>query len=183
MFCQGLIELILSLILMSILIKNDIIFDYSYYWEQIKAVGIYKIILLIFFYFCTFSQTFIIIDILSPFYIFIVYLIVYIIWSVYELLSTDFNYTFFVFLFLASICLFFVLVFIEIIELNCFGLSYMTKKNITIRGQRDMKLNKADVNEGDLQSENENEVIYDDYIIKLENRNTMKELDYMNNET
>ena len=53
-----------------------------------------------------------------------------------------------------------ILIFVEIIQLNCFGLSYMTKKNIEIRSRIDSDLV---INEED----NDTKIDYQDYSVDL----------------
>ena len=66
--------------------------------------------------------------------------------------------------------MFFILVFLEIIELNCCGLSYMTKKNIELRAQLDIELNKNNKDENI-----NNKIPLEGYNFKLED-NDPKEL-------
>ena len=65
-------------------------------------------------------------------------------------------------------CFFLTLVFLEIIELNCFGLSYMTKKNIELRAQLDVGLNIDDNDE-----KSNAEIPLEGYIFKLENNSEL----------
>ena len=58
-----------------------------------------------------------------------------------------------------------ILIFVEIIQLNFFGLSYMTKKNIEIRSQIDSKFA---INEDD----SETKIDYKDYFIDLKETKT-----------
>jgi len=73
---------------------------------------------------------------------------------------------FYVFSFI--ICPFMILVFLEIIELNFCGLSYMTKKNIELRANLDSIANE----ENDINKENDEEISIggDEYSIVLQKR-------------
>ncbi len=53
-----------------------------------------------------------------------------------------------------------ILIFIEIVELNCFGLSDMTKKNIEVRARLDAIMEKDE-------EEYETRIDYQDYIFDL----------------
>ena len=161
-YIQGLIELILSSILIAILIYCDVI-SFEYYLNEIRTKLGY-VLLIIFFSFAYYSQLYIIIDFFSPFHIFLVILIFYIFAT---FLSTGMNMLEIIGSILI-ICsgLFFVLVFTEIIELNCFGLSYMTKRNIALRAELDIDLDE-DINSDD---KSDKEIPMGEYIIKLENK-------------
>ena len=161
-YIQGLIELILSSILIAILIYCDVI-SFEYYLNEIRTKLGY-VLLIIFFSFAYYSQLYIIIDFFSPFHIFLVILIFYI-FGIF--LSTGMN----MLEIIASILiicsgLFFVLVFTEIIELNCFGLSYMTKRNIALRAELDIDLDE-DINSDD---KSDKEIPMGEYTIELENK-------------
>ena len=162
LFFQGIIELILASIIIIILIQCEVIYSFQYYWKHIKA-NIIWYLLFIFLNFSYYSQIFIICGIFSPFYIFIVIFIFYIALFLIAIIfySIDQSYHplhFCITIILMVIILFFlVLVFTEVIELNCFGLSYNTKKNIELRAQLDSELN-----------DNEDYNINSDKIILLE---------------
>ena len=72
--------------------------------------------------------------------------------------------------------MFFASLFIEIIELNFCGLSYMTKKNIELRARLDSNINNND------EESNSSEINYEDYLIKLENK-TKIELELIENKS
>ena len=169
LFFQGLIELLLSSILNVILIKCKVIYSLHYYLEKIKN-NLINLIALIFLNFGFYSQIYIIIDLFSPFHIFIIIMLYCII--IFSLsfiptwLNEEFNYFYLICIIILFICLFFILVFIEIIELNCFGLSYMTKKNIELRAQLENNINSIDE---DNDEKSDNEVPYEGYIIELNN--------------
>ena len=77
-------------------------------------------------------------------------------------------------------CLFFVLVFIEIIELKCFHLSYMTKKNIELRARLDIYISNIDVDNDDDEKSNK-EISYKGYAIALNNKKQCELNDIDNN--
>ena len=170
-FFQGLIELLLSFILLVILINYGVIYNLQYYMKEIQKIGVIYLILIVFLNFGYYSHIYIIIDILSPFHIFLIIMINYIIIGFVGLTSSLYNK----FGFLKLICLFItfirtflVLVFIEIIELKCFGLSYMTKKNIELRAQLETYI---DDDEDD--NDENNKIPYEGYIIELNDDKTV----------
>ena len=107
---------------------------------------LFLLILLCFGYY---SQLFIIIDIFSPYHIFLVIIITCIIDVLIEpsLYQMDDNIYKSMIIVVCCFALFLVLVFIEIIEINCYGLSYMTKKNIELRAKIDIAPNLIEHNE------------------------------------
>ena len=168
LYIQGLIELLLSFILITILMNYRIIYNFRYYLEYIQKVGVINFIVLIFLNFGYYSHIYIIIDIFSPFHIFLIIFIYYIIYCFIECIPTlnkQFYYPYVIALIIAVIVLFFVLVFIEIIELNCFGLSYMTKKNIELRARLDTYISNDD-------EKSNIEISYEGYTIELKNNKT-----------
>ena len=69
------------------------------------------------------------------------------------------------------ICLVMILIFIEIIELNFCGLSYMTKKNIELRAEKDSMLEVKDEEKGGID--------YEGYLLSLKD-DKLKELNDIN---
>ena len=103
---------------------------------------------------------YIIIDIFTPFHIFLLYIIADIIIFIIgggfgEVTHISITYI----IFFIS-CIFMILVFIEIIQLNFFGLSTMTKKNIEERARFDAFLN--DDNDDEEESKEENKDVKED---------------------
>ena len=136
--------------------------------EKIHEIGLSRFIVLIFLNFGYYSHIYIIIDIFSPFHIFLIIFIYYIIYCFIECipsLNKQFYYPYVIALIIAVIVLFFVLVFIEIIELNCFGLSYMTKRNIELRARLDTYISNDD-------EKSNIEISYEGYTIELKNNKT-----------
>ena len=143
LFFQGIIEFVLASILITILIQSEVIYSFSIYWEYIQK-NLKNYLLFIFFNFGYYSLTFIICGIFSPFYIFLNIFIFYVIYFICAIITfiDQNNYTMTLLFIPLSFFLFFlVLIFTEIIELNCFGLSYNTKKNIELRARLDSELN------------------------------------------
>ena len=138
-FFQGLIELILGLIALTITttIKKLETYDsFSTYKEGLDIKEIFIFIGLIFVHFLSYLTIYIIIDIFTPFHIFLVdilsQLILFYINDRTKIIACS------ICLFL---CVFMSLIFIEIIQLNFCGLSTMTKKNIEIRAALDAIIN------------------------------------------
>ena len=167
MFLQGLIELILSIVIIAILMSCKIMNDFQYFYNIIIEEELWKFILSIFIYFGYYSQLFIIIDIFSPFHIILVVSIFIIILALAESEYLYQNFGVYLLISILAFCcfsVFFILIYIEIIEINCCGLSHMTKRNIELRSKIDMALN---IDEDD---ENDDIEIYNgEYNIKLEN--------------
>ena len=136
LFFQGIIELVLGIITLIITTKYFKSFDSFYtYIDGIDGTEIGLFIGLIFVNFLSNIVLYIIIDIFSPFHIFLVDIFSQIIlFFVDENIGSKINITIICSIFLV-LCLFMSLIFIEIIQLNFCGLSTMTKKNIEERGE------------------------------------------------
>ena len=133
LFFQGLNELILGIIILVLSTKYfDFIDSYKDYFKDLdgKEIGIF--ISLIIIHFLTYLIIYIIIDIFTPFHIILLNILTEIIISFfYQLNKLVIN------LITLIISIFMFLIYIEIIQLNFFGLSYMTKKNIEERAKLD----------------------------------------------
>jgi hypothetical protein len=140
LFFQGIIESILGIITLIIMTKYDYIDNYWKFIEKLNKKEIIIIILIILGRFLFHSMIMIIIDFLSPFYVFLVYVIGEI--AFFSVSMKDDPKIIISSIIFFSVSIFTILVFIELIELNCFGLSYMTKKNIELRARLDSDLNK-----------------------------------------
>ena len=136
---QGIIESILGIITLIIMTKYDYIDNYWKFIEKLNKKEIIIIILIILGRFLFHSMIMIIIDIFSPFYVFLVFVIGEITFFSVSMKNDPIIIISSIIFF--SVSLFTILVFIELIELNCFGLSYMTKKNIVLRARLDSDLN------------------------------------------
>ena len=160
MFYEGIIELILfiiTIIMTTIYFKNiDNFWDYYNNLETIEIIIFISLIILQLVYY---SIVFKVIELFSQYHPLLLT----------GLTSVMNNFIYFdtcniLFSILSSIlfivCFIMILIYVEIIELNCFGLSYMTKKNIKIRAQLDSVLEDND-------DDNESKISNDDYSIDL----------------
>ena len=159
LFCQGLIELILGII--TLIITTNYYPEFDSYYTYIKDLDSLEIGLffaLIIAYFLEALTIYIIIYIFTPFHIFLVnvlsnFLCFFIIGELkYELPITITCSIFLIFYF------FFILLFVEIIQLNFCGLSTMTKKNIEERALMESKQYINDINDTESQSNDKNDV-------------------------
>ena len=159
MFYQGLIELVLSIIIFIIAKNIGYLYNFSDYYNVIDATEIIVYISLTFVQFIYGLSSFILIEKYSQFYVLLLFmfaeLIYYFHYSVVEgallsILSTI----------IIIVCFLTILIFVEIIQLNFCGLSYMTKKNIKIRARLDSVI---EINE----EEDETKIDYRDYSIDL----------------
>ena len=137
MFFEGLFELFFSIITLIIANSFGKLDNLSNFIGVFKGIEILIIIAWILVSFIYHAILFKVIDTFSPFYIHISTIISEFISIVTkeEKDSSPQKIAFYIFSFI--ICPFMVLVFLEIIELNFWGLSYMTKKNIELRAQLD----------------------------------------------
>ena len=150
LFIEGIIEFILGVITLTITTKTGILDNYYDFIEQVDKYEINLFIILTFIQFLLYSFEMIIIDIFSPFHVFLVNvirecIIFFIFFDTDNLAGSIFVAI------LIFICIFMILVFIEFIELNFSGLSTMTKKNIELRAQLDVKLNNKDEEKGGIE--------------------------------
>ena len=139
MFYEGLIESVLSIITIIITTNNGYLDDFYDYYNNLDSKEITIFIFLIIFQFAYNLVKFIVIQrytqyhhlLLSTLYMLVTLLIGFdsdkILFSIVSLI-------------LIIICLTMILIFLEIIELNCFGLSNMTKNNIRKRAILDSEL-------------------------------------------
>ena len=162
LFFQGLIELILGIIALSITTKFCPEFDsFFIFFNDINGKEIFRFVSLIFINFLTFLIIFIIIDIFTAFHIFLLNIISEIIICLADgIFTSDFEYIIIIYTIFLIISIFMVLVFIEIIHLNFCGLSYMTKKNIEERARLDtMLIDDNDIYNDDNNDENKENII------------------------
>ena len=150
LFIQGIIEFILGIITLIITTKIGVLDNYYDFIDQLDYHEINLFIILTFIQFLLYSFEMIIIDIFSPFHVFLVNVIreciIFFIFFDTDNLVASIFVTFLIF-----ICIFMILVFIEFIELNFLGLSTMTKKNIELRAQLDVKENNKDEEKGGIE--------------------------------
>ena len=155
---QGIIELILGVLSLIITTKYNFIDNFWDYYNKLDENEVIILILLILSNFINYSLIIIIIDILSPFYIILIFLISLLIIFLFR---QDFSPLSIIFILLIFFYSFVTLIFTEIIELNCFGLSYMTKRNIELRAHLD-----SIIEEGD-KERNDSEIGLQGYIVEL----------------
>ena len=124
----SLFEIIFSIITLVIANKLDEIDNLTNFIFDFKGIEIVKIIAWLFISFIYHALLFKVIDIFGPFYIHISIIISEFI-NLFFKENEDFTISKIIFYVLSFIiCPFMVLIFLEIIELNFCGLSYMTKK-------------------------------------------------------
>ena len=144
---QGLIELILGVIILAITTMHyPKLDDFNRYIANINRKEIAIFCSLIVINFLTFLTIFIIIDIFTPFHIFLLNILSEIITGFIIGTYSSETYKAILYCIFIIICIFMVLVFIEIIQLNFCGLSTMTKKNIEERAKHDTILLDKDGN-------------------------------------
>ena len=141
LFFQGLIDVVIGIITLIITTKIYETFDsFNEYINDLDGAEIGIFIGLMFTNFITYLIYYIIIDIFTPFHIFLLNILSKIlIFSCTGGLESE-TYIIVLFWILLAICIFMVLVFIEIIQLNFCGLSTMTKMNIEERASKDVGL-------------------------------------------
>ena len=178
MFFEGLIELIFSIIALVIANKLDELDNLTNFIFDFKGIEIVKIIAWLFVSFIYHALLFKVIDIFGPFYIHISIIISEFI-NLFFKEKEDFTIPKIIFYVLSFIiCPFMILVFLEIIELNFCGLSYMTKKNIELRAQLDSIINdennKSKNIENDKKENDEQEISVgeDEYSIAMNHEQT-----------
>ena len=136
MFFQGLIESILGIITLIVTTKLGVIDDFFDFKNNVKSKEIIILVSWIITNFVHMTILYKTIEIFNQFYLFIFallpeYIIFFVKIETYKIYQIICN------IFLMLISSFMILVFVEIIELNFFGLSYMTKRNIELRAQLD----------------------------------------------
>ena len=140
LFFQGIAQIIFGIIILTIttkINKLDNFFDFIHSLSiDRKEIAIF--IALIINQFLIYSIQITIIDIFSPFHAFLMNILNEFFLFFFMIKEYDGNLRIIISTIVCIIiCLVMILIFIEIIELNCCGLSYMTKKNIELRAKRD----------------------------------------------
>ena len=178
LFFQGIIELIIGVISLTITTKYDFIDNFLDYYNEIDNNEFIFLILLIIFNFIYYSLVISIIDIFSPFFILFIPLLSITIIQIASIFGISFNFNYSTIYLIIIFILDFImlLIFTEIIELNCFGLSYMTKRNIELRAQLDS------ITEGDEIVRTDTEIGVQGYIIELNSVKEEEKLMSNNNE-
>ena len=173
LFYQGVYELVFGIITLAITTKYFKQFDNFYsYFDGLEGKEIGRFISLVFINFIKFFTIFINIEIFGPFYIFLLDILAGIIISFFDNDFSEFDVSISIAYFvLLIICIFMILVFIEIIQLNFCGLSTMTKKSIEERARLDSLMNddnneNEDINLKD-KDKDEKVITVDDYTFEL----------------
>ncbi len=194
LFYQGVYELVFGIITLAITTKYFKQFDNFYsYFDGLEGKEIGRFISLVFINFIKFFTIFINIEIFGPFHIFLLDILAGIIISFFDNDLSKFDvFISIAYFVLLIICIFMILVFIEIIQLNFCGLSTMTKKSIEERARLDSLMNddnneNEDINLKD-KDKDEKVITVDDYTFELkefQNNNKSNKLipsDYNSNE-
>ena len=183
LFFQGLIELILGIIVLSITTKYCPELDsFFIFIEGIDSKEILLFVSLIFINFITFLTIFIILDIFTSFHIFLLNIISEIIICLADaFFHSYFDLIIIVYAFFFIISFFMVLVFIEIIQLNFCGLSYMTKKNIEQRARLDSMLIYDENNGNTIKNNGDEAINLGEYSIELKQVSTRNSFNIENN--
>ena len=194
LFYQGVYELVFGIITLAITTKYFKQFDNFYsYFDGLEGKEIGRFISLVFINFIKFFTIFINIEIFGPFQIFLLDILAGIIIFFFDNDLSKFDVSISIAYFvLLIICIFMILVFIEIIQLNFCGLSTMTKKSIEERARLDSLMNddnneNEDINLKD-KDKDEKVITVDDYTFELkefQNNNKSNKLipsDYNSNE-
>ena len=174
LFSQGIIEFILGLITLTITTKINKLDNFFDFIHSLSNNGkeIVIFVALIIDQFFVYAVQITVIDIFSPFHVFLMKII-----NEFILFfsTIDKNINNIKVLILTSVCivtcLLMILIFIEIIELNFCGLSYMTKKNIELRAKLDSVLEVNDDEKGGID--------YEGYLLSLKD-DKLKELNDIN---
>ena len=174
LFSQGIIEFILGLITLTIttkINKLDNFFDFIHSFSN-NGKEIVIFVALIIDQFFVYAVQITVIDIFSPFHVFLMKIINEFI-LFFSTIDKNINNIKVLILTLVCIvtCLLMILIFIEIIELNFCGLSYMTKKNIELRARLDSVLEVNDDEKGGID--------YEGYLLSLKD-DKLKELNDIN---
>ena len=175
LFFQGLIESIIGIIMLTITTKYYPKLDsFNMYIENIEGKEIFVFISLIFINFVTFVTIFIIIDIFTPFHIFLLNNLAEIIFGFFDGTYKIEIYLKIIYYIFIIISIIIVLVFIEIIQLNFCGLSTMTKKNIEERARLDTIITDENDDEESnyiIKDTGEQKINIDDYTFELKELN------------
>ena len=165
LFFQGIIELILGVISLIIATKYDYIDNFFDFINKFAKKEIIILIVSILFNFTYYLLLITIIDILSPIHVLIMNYISNVIIIILLLFIGFINgldkFVIIINSFFSFLSIILLLIFTEIIELNCFGLSYMTKRNIELRAQLDSIIDEDD------KQRNETKIGLQEYIVEL----------------
>ena len=169
LFYQGLIELPLSIITLIITTSIGKIDNFWDYYDQLDSTEIIVFIFLVIINFIYASNIYIIIDIFSPFHVFILYILSDTMTAFLHVTQVPYK----IFIFAVILLIFSMimsLIFVEVIELNFCDISKMTKRNIHLRAKLEKSLS-IENNEKDLINDEE-DIDYKGYLIELRNEDT-----------
>ena len=163
LFFQGIIQFILGVITLTITTKIDKLDNFFDFIHSLsidgKEIGIF--IALIIDQFLIYSTQITIIDIFSPFHVFLMNILNEFILFFFQIKEYDGDIKVIISTIVCIvICLIMILIFIEIIQLNFCGLSYMTKANIELRAKKDSIIENKD---------DEKRINYEGYLFTLKN--------------
>ena len=175
LFFEGLFDFLFGIITLIITTKIGVLDNFWDFIDQIDKKEILLIMAITVVQFLLYSIEMVIIDMFSPFHILLINIIrEYILYFVYFEPALIFEPIYVC----VGICfsIFMILVFIEVVELNFCGLSYMTKKNIEIRAQLD-----AIMEDTDDESNKNKKINIQGYIVDIRDDNPLesKEMDYI----
>ena len=138
LFFQGIIEFILGLITLIVTTKIDEVDNFFDFIRDLDGKEIGLFISFIVLHFLVYTIIITIVDIFSPFHVFLMNILKEFILSFFMDRRNESSIKLTILtLVCIIICLIMILIFIEIIELNFCGLSFMTKKNIELRANLD----------------------------------------------
>ena len=136
LFLEGIIELFLSIITLIITTNIGHIDNFWDYWENLDANEIIIFFGLTLIYFLDYTLILFVLDIFTPFHVFLISIISEIILFFYKINEMKIIIAF-LSIILIILDTFMILVFIELLELNFCDLSKMTVKNIELRAHID----------------------------------------------
>ena len=133
---EGLIEFVLGIITLIITTSAGIVDNFWDFIDEVDSHEIAILIIITLIQFLLYTTEIIIIVKFSPFHVLLInilrdYILFFVFFDTKNLAASIYV------VFAICICIFMILVFIEIIELNFFGLSTMTKKNIILRSKKE----------------------------------------------
>ena len=147
LFYEGIFETIIGIITLIITTKIGKIDNFFDFQKNSNYKDNLVLISLIIFNFATYLLKYIVIDLFTPFHAFLITMLSLIISFLTDMDFKEITTILALIFFIVGLLL--VLIYIEVIELNFCGLSYMTKKNIDIRAQNDALFLESNGNEED----------------------------------
>ena len=136
LFLEGIIELFLSIVTLIITTNIGYIDNFWDYWENLDGNEIVIFFVLTLIYFLDYTLILSVLDIFTPFHVFLITIVSEIILFFYNIDKMNIIVAILSFI-LLILDTFMILVFIELLELNFCDLSKMTGKNIELRARID----------------------------------------------